>query len=1131
MLPVSTRSVSGRWRRLTAVGVASALALSVLSGTAFGATTTPTPSDSRLTAGSQAAAEAQARSTGKPVEVTDETTETQQVMAQPNGTFTLTSTLTPVRVKQNGVWRGIDTTLRTNADGTVAPIAAAEDVRFSGGGSQPAITLAAAGNSLSFSWPAPLPQPVLSGSTASYPSVLPGVDLVLTALPSAYTEVLVVHDSAAAANPALRQLRFTVASHGLKVGPDGQGGLTATDGSGAQIFHGSQPVMWDATADPGSGRAPTASRPGPGALTRLPLSLPALDGTRTARIGAPSMATMTLVPPAAKLTGPGVRYPVYIDPSLAPYRAHFAVVTTNGGWHYYDDTSNDLKVGDCDWSGCNGVWTARTYLAFDTGALGGKATTAKVYSAEVDVYEIHNAGGCTDEPVDLYSANSISSSTTWPGPIVSELDETPSHLGDTCNSSAGDVVFNGTNVTNKFQSAASGDWSTVTFGLRSPDEGDPYQWKRFSSAGSGGAAAQIVVNYDFPPSTPYSLSLDNTVKCSGLPTYTRDNTPTLHAAATDYNTPHVNIGMFFEVYNSADTTRYRYNPTGVTVASGALASWSTNSSNSNSTAALGDGAYDFRAHATAISSNTADAASGDSGWVPFTIDTTAPAVPVISSHDYPYQAWGTQSGAGTVTFNGSSDTAGFGYSIDSSGTELLPADTTCAYTKTPTASGGMITADSAGDATVTLPALTPGYHTLYVKAFDDAHNVSNQTAAWIFYVSPTYANEGTTKYEVENLPQPTQPPGQSVPAYLHDSTSWYSGGTGVQIVPTGPASLTYQIVGAAGVPFEADYAIGVELQQATHYGKVTFAIDGQPVKLNGTLVTVDTYSATVQNIYVSLGGLHLVPGTPHFLTVNIVGTSAPSGYNYNGAYGRAANGYPVQNFTNYNDNGYTVVLDDVRVVPINNATYGSINSAMNNNGITADTGPQADFGPSRSYRALSSSALASAGFGAGSTVTVDSGTVDQTTFTMPAYNTSTDNVIATGQTIPLPADTTASYVDLLVASTCGGTQYDASIQATINFDDGTYSQVQLPAVPDWINGTLGAPASGQQADITLAATLDHSLVGTTVDSTNKPKLYHVALPTQWTGSPVHSITLPYLGSDLTQRCNVANLHVLAIGTH
>ena len=227
-------------------------------------------------------------------------------------------------------------------------------------------------------------------------------------------------------------------------------------------------------------------------------------------------------------------------------------------------------------------------------------------------------------------------------------------------------------------------------------------------------------------------------------------------------------------------------------ASGDLASWTSNSSNTNSTAALGNGSYDFRAHATSISSDTADAAGGYSGWVRFTVDTDAPDVPAVSSHDYPSNAWGTVSGAGAVTFNGSTDTAGSSYSIDSSGTEALPTDTTCSYTRTPTASGGMITANaSTGDATVTLPALTTGYHTLYVKAFDDAHNVSAQSSAYVFYVSPTYTGEGYTKHEVEGLALPTRPPSQSVPMYLHDNTSYYSAGTAVQLVANGrPASPT-----------------------------------------------------------------------------------------------------------------------------------------------------------------------------------------------------------------------------------------------------------------------------------------------------------------------------------------------------
>ena len=410
------------------------------------------------------------------MEVADATTETSQVMAEPDGSFTLTSTLTPVRVRQNGSWRGIDTTLRANDDGSVSPVASAENVTFSGGGSKPAVTVTDGAASLSFSWPGPLPTPTLSGPTATYASVLPGVDLKLTAAASSYSEVLVVHDAHAAANPALQHLQFGVRSRGLKVAVDGHGGLSATNQAGTELFHGSQPVMWDSSVNPKVGAAPSATDPGSGLITPLAMSLPSADASASGLSTASS--TMTLSPPATKLVGAGVHYPLYIDPPLAPYRSHFAVVTTSGNWHYYDDTSNDLKVGYCNWSDCGGAWHARTYLSFDTAALGGKATTAKVSSAEVDIYEIHSAGDCTSEPVDLYTAGTINSSTDWPGPIGSKLDETSSHLGNTCNNTAGNVVFNSSDVVDRFQSAANGNTDTLTFGLRSPDESNGYQWKR-----------------------------------------------------------------------------------------------------------------------------------------------------------------------------------------------------------------------------------------------------------------------------------------------------------------------------------------------------------------------------------------------------------------------------------------------------------------------------------------------------------------------------------------------------------------------------------------------------------------------------------------------------------------------------
>lgn len=1068
-------------------------------------------------------ASATARASGAAVEVADQTTETSQVMAEPDGGFTLTTSLTPVRVNQDGQWRPIDTTLQRNTDGTVSPRASAEDVAFSGGGDQPAVTIFTDDGSLSFAWPAPLPTPVLSGSTATYRSVLPGVDLQLTAAASAYSEVLVVHDATAAANPQLAKLRFAVAAAGLKVAADPAGGITATDSTGRQILHGSQPTMWDSSVDPDAGATPTATDPGSGTLTPLPMTLPAADAT-----SAPSASTtLTLTPPAADLTGPGVTYPLYIDPPLAPYQQHFAVVTTDDNWHYYDDASNDLKVGYCAWAACNGTWTARTYLAFNTGALGGQPTTAKVSSAEVDVYEIHSAGDCTDEPVDLYSAGAISSSTAWPGPINTKLDEEASHLGDTCNNTAGDVVFNNANVVNAFQTAANNDTGTLYFALRAPNETNAYQWKRFNSATTGGAAAQIVVHYDFPPSAPTGLTLDNTVKCSGQPTYTRDTTPTLHGHATDYNNPHLPVQLHYTIDTSAGS-RARYNPTGVQVASGADAPWATSSSNSSNPAPMADGSYTFNAVATSSSSDTPDATSATSATVPFTIDSTPPTVPTISSFDYPQQTWGTY-GAGKFTFTGSSDTAAFSYAFDSSGTEPLPGDTTCAYTTTPTTSGGMVTAAS-GSATITAPTLTPGYHTIYAKAFDAAHNTSAQTpAAYVFYVAPTISGEGTAKHEAENYPPVTTGIGcqdTGCPSYIEGPSTRWSNSEQLHLVAdrgSEAAPSAWNSTFTANV--EADYAINVQVTTQNHYGVLEFKLDGNLLTAPGGQYQFDTYSPTVGVENIALGGLHLTAGQ-HTITYQLVGTNPASvSFTYDSNYGTP----PVA--IHFPDYGYSAGIDYFRVTAINNATYGSFNAAMNNDGITTDTGPAGDISPSTNHRSFSQTALTNAGYGPGATITVDAGTDYQATFTMPTYNSNgTDNVIAMGQTIPLPTPTTADYVDLLVASSCGDTPYTPSVQVSLNFTDGNYTQTPTPAVPDFLTGTI-TTAPDQQAHLTLATTLAYSRKGTTTVSTDQPNLYHVAIPTNYDQAPVQSITLPYLGSDLSETCHTANMHIFAITTH
>ncbi|MFD1049657.1 EXLDI protein, partial [Kibdelosporangium lantanae] len=63
------------------------------------------------------------------------------------------------------------------------------------------------------------------------------------------------------------------------------------------------------------------------------------------------------------LDGADVRYPVYIDPTMTGTRGHFLTVQS-GGWNYYDDNDEPMRVGYCGWAECtssNGV--GRSYFS------------------------------------------------------------------------------------------------------------------------------------------------------------------------------------------------------------------------------------------------------------------------------------------------------------------------------------------------------------------------------------------------------------------------------------------------------------------------------------------------------------------------------------------------------------------------------------------------------------------------------------------------------------------------------------------------------------------------------------------------------------------------------------------------
>jgi len=180
-----------------------ALAATALAGTPARATS-PVTLDPRPAAGTALTTEQalrEARSTKASVAIPGATTSTDTVVANPDGTLTQTTSAMPVRKMVGGVWQDLDATLIRDADGTVHPRSTTYRLKLSGGGSGPLATMDNAGHELAVAAPMALPSPRLSGSTATYADVLPGVDLQTRAdTQGGFTHLFVIYDAAAAAN-------------------------------------------------------------------------------------------------------------------------------------------------------------------------------------------------------------------------------------------------------------------------------------------------------------------------------------------------------------------------------------------------------------------------------------------------------------------------------------------------------------------------------------------------------------------------------------------------------------------------------------------------------------------------------------------------------------------------------------------------------------------------------------------------------------------------------------------------------------------------------------------------------------------------------------------------------------------
>ncbi|HEY8979692.1 MAG TPA: DNRLRE domain-containing protein [Streptomyces sp.] len=523
--------------------------------------------------------------------------------ANPDGTVTADIASGPIRVKENGRWRRIDTDL-VDSGSSLVPKTAAADVQLSDGGTEDFAQVAHGEKVFGLDWGSSLPAPVVDGDTAVYRSVVPDGDLHVTPLPHGFTESLILKERPD--EPV--ELRLPVTLQGMTLAKTPERHLRLEDAAGSLVASAPAPRMWGTGTDPRSGDPVKSAE----IATTIEKTA---DGT-----------VLVLKPSREFLDDPAVTYPVTIDPTTTLAASTDTWVATN-----YPDSqrgSAELKAGTYD----AGATKAHSYVKFDVAKYTGK----HILSAELRLHSYWSSTCATDGSgveVRRITGSWDPSTVTWgaqPATTTAGAAVSKAAYG---HGSACPANFMRWNVKDIAQSWANGETNNG-LQIRAVDEQDSKSWRRFRSANyvegsQGPTEPALSVTYNTKPgaASPVSPAAD---------TFTADTTPTLQAKATDADGNTVRLS--FEVWNSAGTTKVA-SGTSPYVASGTAGSWTA--------PVLAAGAYKWRVNVY----DGTDWNSTWSAWRNLTVDTSVPAAPTVTSTAYPADGlWHGDAGtAGTFT--------------------------------------------------------------------------------------------------------------------------------------------------------------------------------------------------------------------------------------------------------------------------------------------------------------------------------------------------------------------------------------------------------------------------------------------------------------------------------------------------
>ncbi|MFD6548553.1 DNRLRE domain-containing protein [Streptomyces sp. NPDC058398] len=627
-----------------------------------------------------------ARLQNRKIEVLSERTSDATTYALPDGQMQTEDYAGPIRVKQDGDWQDIDTTL-SDTGPSLTPEAAAADVAVSDGGDTALASVAKGDKSFGLKWEDKLPAPTVKDDTASY-SLGDGQKLTVTALPQGFSQNVVL-----AKQPDQRvSYQFPLDLDGLKLSQGDSGHLFLKDSNGKLVAEAPAPMMWDSTKNEVSGESDHQAQ----VATKIETDD---DGKQT----------LVLTPDADFLAA--ATYPVTVDPTST-------LAATTDTWvqtpDYLDSqvSSTELKSGTYDAGG----HVARSYLMFDVAKFAGKHitdTNLSLYSYYASTCATTGAG----TQVRRITGSWNSSTVTWgtqPATTTTGAVTNKAALGYDSSCPAGAMNFDIDAIVQAWADGSANNGLQV----RGASETDTLTWRRFRSANYSPGVddpvePHLTVTYNSLPATPTAAAVSPTnVNAYNGKRYVTTYTPTLSAKVSDPDGSTVKAQ--FEITNDpaySGETSYSYTGTSAAVSSGATASLTIPSASQLVSAHL---RLRVRGY------DTTDYGAWSS-YVYFVPNVAKPNAPTIACSPYSSGTWTDKSSSGatcTLTTT-STDGAGYQWGLD---------DTTVPNKALDTTDG------TGGDAKTITIKPGNGWHTLSARTIDSGGNISAASTSYAFGV-------------------------------------------------------------------------------------------------------------------------------------------------------------------------------------------------------------------------------------------------------------------------------------------------------------------------------------------------------------------------------------------------------------